>query len=113
MTSHALSLRARFRAEREQAIVQPVLDGLFLAAVLTVTFHKLQWELAGSLTLADVLTSLFLVLFLWSRLEHEDARLTHTAWIALVFMVAFALLYLAGYYSLDTAQALAQWAKGW
>ncbi len=114
MTSHALSLRTRFRreGERERVLVQPVLDGLFLAAVLTVTFHKLQWELAGSLTLADILTSLFLVLFVWSRLEHEDGKLTHTAWIALVFMVAFALLYLAGYYSLDTGQALAQWAKG-
>ena len=111
MTSHAVALRARFRA-REHVLVQPVLDGLFLAAVLTVTFHKLQWELAGSLTLSDVLTSVFLVLFVWLRLEREDARLTHTAWIALVFMVAFALLYLAGFYSLDTGQALAQWAKG-
>jgi O-Antigen ligase len=89
-----------------------VLDGLFLATVLTVTFHKLQWELAGSLTLSDVLTSVFLVLFVWDRLEHADARLTRTAIVALGFLVAFALVYLAGFYNLDTGQALAQWAKG-
>jgi len=93
-------------------LVQPVLDGLFFATVLTVTFHKLQWELAGSLTLSDVLTSVFLVLFVWDRFERGDARLTHTAVVALAFLLAFALVYLAGFYNLDTGQALAQWAKG-
>jgi hypothetical protein len=77
-----------------------------------VTYHKLQWELAGSLTLSDVLTSVFLVVFVWDRLERADARLTRTSAVALGFMVAFAILYLAGFYSLDTGQALAQWAKG-
>ena len=109
MTSHALPLHA---ATRDRVLVQPVLDGLFLATILTVTFHKLQWELAGSLTLSDVLTSVFLVLFVWDRFERGDARLTRTAGVALAFFVAFALLYLAGFYSLDTGQALAQWAKG-
>ena len=109
MTTHALSLRT---VGRERVLVQPVLDGLFLATILTVTFHKLQWELAGSLTLSDVLTSVFLVLFAWDRLEHTDARLTRTSAVALVFLLAFALVYLAGFYSLDTSQALAQWAKG-
>ncbi len=97
---------------RERVLVQPVLDGLFFAAVLTVTFHKLQWELAGALTLSDVFTSVFLVLFLWDRFEHADARLTRTAVVALGFLLAFALVYLAGFYNLDTGQALAQWAKG-
>jgi hypothetical protein len=109
VTAHAVALRA---PAREQVLAQPVLDGLFLATVLTVTFHKLQWELAGSLTLSDVLTSVFLVLFAWDRLERGDARLTRTAVIALAFLVAFALVYLAGFYNLDTAQALAQWSKG-
>ena len=109
MTTHALSARA---APRERVLVQPVLDGLFLATILTVTFHKLQWELAGSLTLSDVLTSLFLVLFAWDRFEHADARLTRTAVVALAFLLAFALVYLVGFYNLDTAQALAQWSKG-
>jgi hypothetical protein len=109
MTSHAVPLPATVR---ERALTQPVLDGLFLATVLTVTFHKLQWELAGSLTLSDVLTSVFLVLFAWDRLEKGDARLTRTALVALAFLLAFALVYLAGFYNLDTGQALAQWSKG-
>jgi O-Antigen ligase len=109
VTAYAAALRG---ASREGVIAQPVLDALFLATVLTVTFHKLQWELAGSLTLSDVLTSVFLVLFVWLRLERADARLTRTAAVALLFFLAFALVYLAGFYNLDTGQALAQWAKG-
>jgi O-antigen ligase len=109
MTTHALPLRA---PAGERVLAQPVLDALFLATILTVTFHKLQWELAGSLTLSDVLTSVFLVLFVWDRFERSDARLTRTSAVALAFFVAFALLYLAGFYSLDTGQALAQWSKG-
>ena len=99
-------------AARERVLAQPVLDGLFLATILTVTFHKLQWELAGSLTLSDVLTSVFLVLFAWDRFEHADVRLTRTSAVALAFLVAFALVYLVGFYNLDTSQALAQWSKG-
>src|SRR4026209_1798567 len=109
MTSHAVPLVRP--AERERVLVQPVLDGLFLLTILTVTYHKLQWELAGSLTLSDVLTSVFLVLFVWDRFESSDARLTRTSAVALAFFVAFALLYLAGFYSLDTGQALAPWSQ--
>jgi len=110
MTSQALPLPVA--ATRERILAQPVLEGLFLVTIFTVTFHKLQWDLAGSLTLSDILTSVFLVLFAWDRFERNDVRLTRTAAVALAFMCAFALLYLAGFYTLDTAEALAQWAKG-
>ena len=110
MTSQALPLTAA--SPRERILAQPVLEGLFLVTIFTVTFHKLQWDLAGSLTLSDILTSVFLVLFAWDRFERNDVRLTRTAAVALAFMCAFALLYLAGFYTLDTAEALAQWAKG-
>ena len=109
MTTHTLAVPA---TPREHVLVQPVLDGLFLATIFTVTFHKLQWELAGSLTLSDVLTSVFLVLFAWDRFEHADTRLSRTSAVALAFLLAFALVYLLGFYNLDTGQALAQWAKG-
>ena len=88
------------------------MDGLFLLTILTVTFHKLQWELAGSLTLSDILTSGFLVLFLWDRFERNDRVLSRAAGAGLAFFALFALVYLAGYYNLDTSEALAQWAKG-
>ena len=110
MTTQALTLSRRDAADR--VLVQPFLDGLFLLTIFTVTFHKLQWELAGSLTLSDILTSVFLVLFAWDRLERDDGGFTRTAMIAFLFLLLFALVYLAGFYSLDTGQALAQWAKG-
>ncbi|HLF67837.1 MAG TPA: O-antigen ligase family protein [Gaiellaceae bacterium] len=109
MTTQALPLRA---AAQDRVLAQPVLDVLFFATVLTVTFHKLQWELAGSLTLSDVLTSVFLLVFAWERLERGDVGLTRTAVVALGFLVAFALVYLAGFNNLDTAQSLDQWWKG-
>src|SRR5512134_996173 len=109
MTSHAVSVLQR---PREAVLAQPFLDGLFLLTILTVTFHKLQWELAGSLTLSDVLTSVFLVLFAWDRIDRKDDGFTRTATVAFVFFLLFAPLYLAGFYNLDTGQALAQWSKG-
>ena len=110
VTSHALGLPQT--SMRERVLAQPVLDGLFLLTILTVTYHKLQWELAGSLTLSDVLTSFYLVVFAWDAVGRRDRRLPRTAVVALAFLVAFALVYLAGFYNLDTSQALAQWAKG-
>ena len=87
-------------------------DVLFFATIFTVTFAKLQWELAGTLSLSDVLTALFLVAFAGSRLAAGDRRFAYGAAIAAGFFVAFLLVYLIGFFNLDTEQALAQWAKG-
>jgi hypothetical protein len=87
-------------------------DGLFLATVATVTFAKLQWEVAGTLQLSDVLTGLFLVAFGWSRFERGDDRVTRCAAVTFAFFLAFLAVYLAGFFNLETAQSLAQWSKG-
>ena len=50
MTTHAVQARSDLH---ERVLAQPAIDVLFLLTILTVTFHKLQWELAGSLTHAD------------------------------------------------------------
>ena len=89
-----------------------ITDGLLFATVFTVTFAKLQWEVAGTLSLSDVLTALFLVAFAANRFAHRDGRLARGALVALGFFCLFLLVYLAGFFSLDTGQALAQWAKG-
>ena len=91
---------------------EPVLDALFFATLATVTFAKLQWELAGALSLSDVLTALFLVVFAHGRLERQDGRFARAAAVTLLFFVLFALVYLMGFFNLDSSQALAQWAKG-
>jgi hypothetical protein len=90
----------------------PIVDGLFLATVATVTFAKLQWEVAGTLQLSDVVTALFLVAFVWARLERRDGIATRASGVTLAFFAAFAVLYLIGFFNLETAQALAQWTKG-
>jgi O-antigen ligase len=89
-----------------------VVDALFFATVFTVTFAKLQWEVAGTLSLSDVLTALFLVAVAGTRLGTGDRRLAWGAAVAAAFFLAFLTVYLAGFFNLDTEEALAQWAKG-
>jgi hypothetical protein len=109
VTTHALVLRP-LRSER--AFAQPALDALFIATILLVTFAKIHWSLAADLSVADVLTAAFLVVFLWDRLERGDTGLTRTSVVALAFFAAFLLVYLVGYFNLDTEQALTQFSKG-
>jgi O-antigen ligase len=90
----------------------PIVDALFFAVVFTVTFAKVQWSAAGTLWLSDVITALFLLAFALHRLERLDARLPRCAMWAGAFFVAFLIVYLVGFFNLDTAQSLAQWGKG-
>jgi hypothetical protein len=85
---------------------------LFLATVFTITFAKLHWNVAGDVSLADVLTILFLVSFAADRIASEDARLPRAAATVLAFLALFLLVYLAGFFNLDTQQALDQFGKG-
>jgi len=89
-----------------------VVDVLFLSTIATVTFAKLQWEIAGSLSLSDVVTGIFLAAFAFDRLERVDGRMPRVAAVAFGFFLAFLAVYLIGYFNLDTSQSLAQWAKG-
>jgi hypothetical protein len=91
---------------------QPVVDTLFFATVFTVTFAKIHWNVGGDLSLSDVLTILFLIAFGLGRLERLDGRFARSAAITFAFFVAFLAVYLLGFFNLETATALAQWAKG-
>ncbi len=93
---------------------QSVTEALFFATVLTVSFAKLQWEVAGTLSLSDVLTALFLVVFVGRpAATGSTAGSPRAASVgALLFFALFLLVYLIGFFNLDTEQALAQWAKG-
>ena len=72
----------------------------------------MHWELAGAVSLADALAILFVGVFLSGRRLDADARLPRTAVAALLFALAFGLVYLIGFFNLDTHQALEQFAKG-
>ena len=85
---------------------------LFLATVFTVSFAKLQWEVAGTLSLSDVLTGIFLVAWIGTRVGTGDRRLAWGAAVAGLFFVGFLAVYLIGFFNLETGQALDQFVKG-
>ena len=82
---------------------------LFLASVFCVTFEKVHWNAAGTVSLADVLALLFLGAFV---LGTRRPIVPWTTAILLCFFAAFAVVYLFGYFDLSDSDALAQWAKG-
>jgi O-antigen ligase len=92
-----------------RAVTRTRLTSFFLLSTLfCVTFEKVHWNLAGTLGIADVLTVLFLLAFaLTSR-----GPLPRTAAILLGFFAAFLIVYLLGYFNLQTKQGLDQFSKG-
>src|SRR6266516_3071733 len=82
---------------------------LFLASVFCVTFEKVHWNIAGNVSLADVLAILFLVSF---AVTTTRLRVPRTTAILLGFFAAFLLVYLVGYFDLSDSDALGQWGKG-
>ena len=106
MTALALD-RPRTAVERA-----PLVEGLFFATVFTVTFAKLQWEVAGTMSFSDVVTFLFIIAFAVYRAERFDGRFPRAAAVSLAFFLAFLLVYLIGWFNLETAESLAQWTKG-
>ena len=87
-------------------------DFLFFATLFCVTFEKVRWEIAGSVNLADVLTILFLLAFLVERLLTGNRKLPRTALVVIAFLGVLLLVYLIGFYNMQTHDALSQWGKG-
>ena len=85
---------------------------LFLATIFSVTFEKVHWNLAGTVSLADVLAIGFLVMWLLERLALRDRRLPRTGVVVICFGLAFLLVYLAGYFAIHSADGAAQFGKG-
>ena len=82
---------------------------LFLASVFCVTFEKVHWNFAGTVSLADVLAIGFLAAFAAGT---RRWRVPRTTAVLLGFLAVFLLVYLAGYFDLSDSDALAQWGKG-
>jgi O-antigen ligase len=85
---------------------------LFFATLFCVTFEKVHWNVGGTLTLADVLTVFFLASFAVDRLAFRDWTLARTSLVTTAFAGAFLLVYLIGFYNLDTTQGISQFSKG-
>ena len=80
----------------------------FLATVFCCTFEKVHWSFGGAVSLADVLAICFLVAYA----VLTRPRLPRTSVILLSFFAAFVLVYLIGFYNLETSDALSQFVKG-
>jgi len=87
-------------------------DFLLFATVFTMSFEKLYWNVAGKIALAEVLAILFVAAYLLRRLGRVDGSITWTSGIVVVFFAAFLLVYLVGFYNLETTQGLTQFGKG-
>jgi O-antigen ligase len=85
-----------------------VADFFFFATFFCVTFEKVHWNVAGTVEIADVLTILFLAAF---ALESRGPS-PRTTGVLTGFFVAFMVVYLLGFYNLQTKQALDQYEKG-
>src|SRR5215218_8759418 len=84
----------------------------FLATAFCCTFAKVQWNVAGSLFLADLAAAGFLLFYALDRLGRRSGPVPRTAAVLLVFLGAFLLVYLVGFFNLETGQALDQFGKG-
>ncbi len=89
------------------------LDWLLLLTLSVLTFEKIRWETSlVTLTWSNLLALAFVVAAVIDRIRRKDALL-HPAAITLIgFMLAFAAVYLAGYFDLTDKAALAYWLKG-
>ena len=82
---------------------------LFLATLFCVTWEKVQWNVAGAVGIADVLTILFLVAFAF---EWGGTRFPRTTVVVLTIFAALLVIYLVGFFNIETKQSLDQWGKG-
>ena len=90
--------------------MRTVTSFFFLASVFCVTFEKVHWSIAGTVSLADVLALLFLAAFAVTTVRLRAPR---TAAVLAGFFAAFLVVYLLGYFDLSDSDALGQWGKGW
>lgn len=93
---------------RSHAIGVRATSFFFLATLFCVTFEKIHWNFSGSLELSDILTILFLVAFALTF----RGRMPKTTAIVLGFLAAFVVIYLLGFFNIETKQGLDQFVKG-
>jgi O-antigen ligase len=88
-------------------------DALLLATVFSVTFAKVRWDIGGeNIYLAEVIAIPYVCVFALDRVLRRDWSFPRTAGVLAAFFAAFALVYLLGFYGLQTTQDLNLFAKG-
>lgn len=91
----------------------PLVDVLLFATVFAITFAKVRWSVGGvDVNISDVTASLFLAAFLAARAERSDWGLPRTSGALALFFAVFALVYLVGFFNLETTEDRNLFAKG-
>jgi branched-subunit amino acid transport protein AzlD len=85
-----------------------LVTGLLFLSLFVSTFEKVHWSVAGQIGINDILTILFVVAYAAT----ERRPLPRTSAIVLAFFAVFALVYLAGFWDIETKQGLTQFVKG-
>jgi hypothetical protein len=82
----------------------------FLAAIACSTFERLNWDVAGAgaVNISDILELGFLTCYIVLCYP----RISSTSGVLVGFFIAFMLVYLVGFYNLQSGQALTQFLKG-
>jgi O-Antigen ligase len=89
------------------------LDRLLLVTLVVPTWEKLFWQTSlVTLTLTNLLAMAFVVAFVVERARRRDQAVPAASVALAGFMLAFAAVYLAGYFDLRDKQAESYWAKG-
>ncbi len=85
---------------------------LFLATLFCVTWEKVHWNVGVDVSISDVLTILFLIAFVLEWWERGERRFPVSTVIVLAFFLVLLVIYLVGFFNIQTTDSLAQWAKG-
>jgi O-antigen ligase len=80
----------------------------FLATLFCCTFEKVHWNFGGQLALSDILALCFIVAYV----VISRPNVPRTSAVLLGFGIVFVVVYLCGFYNLNTAAGLDQFAKG-
>jgi O-Antigen ligase len=88
-------------------------DLALLVAVFTITLVRLRWPVGGSdVYLSDLTVAAFLALFLVHRLVARDRSVPRTVVVLLAFLALLSVVYLVGYFNLETSADRSQFTKG-
>jgi hypothetical protein len=89
-----------------------MLDGLLLATLTVTTWAKIHWQFAGQVAFEDILALLFLCVFLFDRVVRRDRSLPSGAAALLVILLGLEVVFLLGFFNIETSDALSQYGKG-
>jgi len=80
----------------------------FLATLFCCTWEKVHWSFGGQIALSDLLAICFLITYA----AVSRPRVASTTAVLLGFFAVFVVVYLMGFYNLDTPSGLGQFVKG-